>query len=139
LNFLLDTNVLSEIRRPKPNSNVIRWLDEVDEDRCFISVATVGELRHGISLMGAGKRQNTLASWLENDLVDRFDGRILPIDQTIAFKWGDLLAVSKLNGRTMSVMDGWIAATAAVFDLTLVTRNTRDFEATEITLLNPWN
>ena len=139
MNFLLDTNVLSEVRRPAPERKVLGWLDTVDEDRVFISVASIAELRRGIALMDDGRRRDALAAWLANDLSARFAERTLPIDHAIAERWGDLMAQSRRSGVALSVMDGFFAATALAKDLTLVTRNVRDFELFGVRLSNPWD
>lgn len=138
MNFLLDTNVLSEVQRPAPDAKVLGWLDAVDEDRAFVSVASIAELNHGIALMNDGRRREALAGWLANDLPARFAGRILPIDQTVAERWGDLMGESRRSGVALSVMDGFFAATALANGLTLVTRNVRDFESFGVALFNPW-
>lgn len=139
MNLLLDTNVLSEVQRPAPDLKVLGWLDAVDEDRVFISVASIAELRLGIALMDDGRRRNALAAWLANDLPERFAGRILAIDRAVAGHWGDLMAQSRRSGVALSVMDGFFAATALAKELTLVTRNTRDFASCGVALFNPWN
>ena len=139
MNLLLDTNVLSEVLRPAPDLKVLGWLDAVDEDRVFISVASIAELRRGIALMDDGRRRDALADWLSNDLPARFAERILPIDRTIAEHWGDLMAQSRRSGVALSVMDGFFAATALANDLTLVTRNVKDFASFRVPLFNPWN
>ncbi|MDO9299439.1 type II toxin-antitoxin system VapC family toxin [Bradyrhizobium sp.] len=139
MNFLLDTNVLSEMQRPAPDLKVLGWLDAVDEDRVFISVASIAEVRRGIALMNGGRRRDALAAWLTNDLPARFAERILPIDHAVAEHWGDLMAQSRRSGVALSVMDGFFAATALAKDLTLVTRNVRDFAAFGVPHLNPWN
>ncbi|WP_426610831.1 type II toxin-antitoxin system VapC family toxin [Bradyrhizobium sp. McL0616] len=139
MNLLLDTNVLSEVQRPAPDPKVLVWLDSIDEDRAFISVASIAELRRGIALMDDGRRRTALADWLANDLPARFAERILPIDQVVAERWGDLMAQSRRSGVALSVMDGFFAATALANDLTLVTRNVRDFAAFGVSLLNPWD
>jgi predicted nucleic acid-binding protein len=92
MNVLLDTNVLSEVRRPAPDPKVLAWLDTIDEDRVFISVASIAELKRGIVLMDDGRRREALAAWLAIDLPGRFSGRILPIDPAIAERWGDVMA-----------------------------------------------
>lgn len=138
MNFLLDTNVLSEVQRPAPDAKVLGWLDAVDEDRAFISVASIAELKRGIALMNDGRRREALAGWLANDLPARFAGRILPIDQTVAERWGDLMGESRRSGVALSVMDGFFAATALANGLTLVTRNVRDFRSFGVALFNPW-
>ena len=138
MTYLLDTNVLSEVRKPLPNAKVIEWLGSVDEDRVSISVVSLGEIRRGVALMEAGRRRDALELWLQEDLPQRFEGRLLAIDVVIADRWGVLMAGSRKRGVTLNPIDGFIAATAQVHDLTLVTRNTRDFEALGITLFDPW-
>ena len=139
MNLLLDTNVLSEVQRPGPSPRVLAWLDTIDEDRAFISVASIAELRRGLALLDDGRRRAALAGWLAHDLPARFSGRILPIDQVVAERWGDLMAQSRRSGVALSVMDGFFAATALAGNLTLVTRNVKDFAAFGIALLNPWD
>lgn len=139
MNFLLDTNVLSEVQRPAPDMKVLGWLDAVDEDRVFISVASIAELRRGIALMDDGRRRTALAAWLANDLPSRFAERMLPIDHAVAERWGDLMARSRRSGVALTVMDGFFAATALAHDLTLVTRNVRDFAEFGVSLHNPWD
>jgi predicted nucleic acid-binding protein len=138
MNVLLDTNVLSEVKRPAPDPKVLAWLDTVDEDRVFISVASLAELRRGIALMEDGRRRSALAAWLALDLPARFSGRTLPIDPAIAERWGDLMAQSRMGGFALFVMDGFFAATALANELVLVTRNTKDFAPLGAPLFNPW-
>ena len=137
MNVLLDTNVLSEVRRPAPDPKVLAWLDTIDEDRAFISVASIAELRRGIALMDDGRRREALSAWLAEDLPARFAGRILPIDPVIAGRWGDLMAQARQSGFALSVMDGFFAATALDRELVLATRNTKDFAPLGVPLLNP--
>jgi predicted nucleic acid-binding protein len=137
MNVLLDTNVLSEVRRPAPDPKVLAWLDMIDEDRTFISVASIAELRRGIALMDDGRRRDALAAWLAEDLPARFAGRIVPIDSGIAERWGDLMAQARQSGFALSVMDGFFAATALAKELVLATRNSKDFAALGVPLLNP--
>jgi toxin FitB len=139
VNFLLDTNVLSEVQRPAPEKKVLGWLDAVDEDRVYISVASIAELRRGIASMDEGRRRNSLATWLANELPARFAERMLPIDHAVAERWGELMAQSRRSGIALSVMDGFFAATALARDLTLVTRNVGDFAAFGVALRNPWD
>lgn len=138
MTFLLDTNVVSEWVRPAPDRGVVEWLAEVDEDRVFISVMTLAELRYGIERMPAGRRRRRLDEWLRDDLIARFDGRMLPMDTAVAEAWGTMMARSQALGRPMGVADGFIAATAEVHGLALVTRNASDFEAAVKTIVNPW-
>lgn len=139
MNLLLDTNILSEVQRPAPEPRVLAWLDTVDEDRTYISVASIAELRRGVALLEDGRRRTALAAWLAHDLPERFAERILPIDQAIAERWGDLMAQSRKSGVALSVTDGFFAATALANNLTLVTRNVRDLATFGVPLLNPWD
>ncbi|QOZ67006.1 type II toxin-antitoxin system VapC family toxin [Bradyrhizobium arachidis] len=139
MNLLLDANVLSEVRRPAPSPKVLAWLDTIDEDRTFISVASIAELRRGVALLEDGRRRTALAAWLTHDLPARFAERVLPIDHAVAERWGDLMAQSRRSGVVLSVMDGFFAATALANSLTLVTRNVKDFAPYGLSLLNPWD
>jgi len=138
VSFLLDTNVVSEWVRPRPNPGVVAWLAGADEDRVFVSVITLAELRYGIERMAAGNRRKRLDQWLRGELPLRFEGRVLPIDNAIADAWGKIVARCEAVGRPISVTDAFIAATVEVHHLTLVTRNASDFEPTLKTVVNPW-
>lgn len=136
--FLLDTNVLSEWVKPRPNPGVVAWLAEADEDRVFVSVITLAELRFGIDRLAPGRRRTRLDIWLREELTDRFEDRILPVDGPVADACGALLARGEARGRPLATMDAFIAATTAVHRLALVTRNTGDFETLVDTIVNPW-
>lgn len=138
MSYLLDTNVLSEWTKPKPNAGVIEWLSQVDEEEVFLSVVTFAELRHGIERLPAGTHRRRLDEWLRGDLPLRFEGRIVLVDGAIADEWGRLVARREARGRPIQAMDALIAATAEVHDLTLVTRNTSDFQGSVKSILNPW-
>lgn len=139
MNFLLDTNLLSEWTKPRPNPGVVRWLAEADEDRVFISVVTIAELRHGVELLVAGRRRKSLNEWVESGLPLRFEKRILTIDAATADAWGRIVAHREGLGRPIAVMDAFIAATARVHKLTLATRNQADFESSVAMIVNPWS
>lgn len=138
MNFLLDTNVISEPMKAQPNEGVLAWLADVDEDCVFVSVVTITELRYGIERLAHGKRRELLDRWLQKDLIPRFAGRILPVDVDVADLCGKLVALSESKGRPLEVRDGFIAATAEAFGLALVTRNASDFEPTVKTIVTPW-
>ncbi len=139
MSFLLDTNVVSEWVKPQPHRGVITWLAEVDEDTVFLSVVTLAELRRGVDRLPGGRRKERLEVWLCDELPLRFTGRSLGIDDEIADAWGHLVARSEASGRAMSAMDGFIAATAVVHGLTLVTRNVADFRGVLAMIVNPWS
>lgn len=138
MNWLLDTNVISEWVKPRPDQGVMHWLGAADEDRLFISVIVLAELRHGVERMAAGERRRRLEAWLGEALPQRFEGRVLPVDAAVADAWGRLMARGHSAGRPVSAMDAFVAATAQVRGLTLVTRNTADFAALGLPLFSPW-
>jgi toxin FitB len=139
VSYLLDTNVVSEWTRPRPDPGVVAWLADVDEDRVLISVITLAELRHGIERLAIGSRRRRLDRWLRDELPLRFEGRIVPIGAAIADAWGELMARSEAAGRPISAMDAFIAATATAHDLELVTRNVADLRAWIKSVVNPWS
>ena len=139
MNFLLDTNLVSQWAKPRPNSGVVSWLPDADEDRVFISVVTIAELRHGVERLAIGRRRKLLNEWIEGELLFRFDQRILPIDAATADAWGRIVAHREGLGRPIGTMDAFIAATAQVHRLTLATRNQTDFEASVAAVVNPWS
>ena len=134
MNYLLDTNVLSELRKPQRDANVSAWFAGVQGDALFLSVLVVGEVRQGVERL---KRRDpeqaaVFERWLEG-LSIHYGVRILPIDLAVVDQWG------RLNVRDpLPVITGLLAATALVHSLTLVTRNTRDVERSGVTLLNPF-
>ncbi len=138
MNFLLDTNVVSEWIKPRPDEGVITWLNECDEDRIFLSVVTVAELRNGIEHMSSGARRERIDKWLKEELLLRFEGRVLGIDMQVADVWGIFMARVKTSGHFVGPMDACIAAIAEHHGLSLVTRNVADFKAFKIKVINPW-
>jgi len=136
--FLLDTNCISEVVRPRPDRRVLEWMDAADEATLYLSVLTIGEIRKGVAGLAQGKRRMGLERWIEADLQARFAGRIVPIDAAIADRWGSVAAEAKRRGRTLAVIDGLLAATALHHNLTLVSRNVADFTITQVPIFNPW-
>ncbi len=137
--FLLDTNIISELIKPKPEARLAAWVESADEDLLYLSVLTVGEIRKGIVAMEQGKRRAALQSWLETDLKPRFSGRILPIDEATADRWGAIAGEAAMKGITVPVVDGLLAASALQHNLTVVTRNTRNFAGTSVHAFSPWD
>jgi predicted nucleic acid-binding protein len=139
MNFLIDTNVLSEYNRTGgPDPGVKRWLEKTDRQSQYVSVITLAEIQKGIELLAQGKRRVQLEQWLGQDLEAWFAGRVLPVDRQVAARWASLLAQGARAGRPLPAVDSLIAATALAYDLTIVTRNTRDFEGIGATTINPW-
>jgi len=136
--FLLDTNCISELVRPKPNPHVTDWMDAADEGLMYLSVLTLGDIRKGVAGLAQGRRRTHLETWLEVDLQARFSGRIVPINAGIADRWGLLAAEAKRKGKILSVIDGLLAATALHHNLTVVSRNVGDFAAAQVQVLNTW-
>jgi len=136
--FLLDTNIPSELTRPKSDPHVENWLDNTDNDRLFFSVISLGEIFKGITMLPESKRRAQLQQWVEETLRPWFDGRVLPITAAIAERWGILAGQCQQKGRPLKVADGLIAATALEHELTVVTRNVRDYFDLGIGVLNPW-
>ena len=133
---LLDTNVLSELHHPMGSPRVIEGIAR-HQDEMHLSVVTLGEMLYGVRIMEAGQRRSTLESYYAG-LKAAFGGRILPVLESIIECWADLRATQRGRGRVLPLADGLIAATALVHDLTLWTRNTRDFEGTGVRLFDPW-
>ena len=136
--FLLDTNCISELVRNRPERRVLKWMEAADESLLYLSVLTLGEIRKGVAGLPQSRRRSQLEAWLEEDLQVRFAGRILSIDAAVADRWGLLAADAKRKGRTISIIDGLLAATAMQHNLTIVSRNVSDFANTPAAVLNPW-
>jgi len=138
MNYILDTNVISELVARKPNSKVVAWLESVDSDSIYLSVITLGEIKKGIEKLSASKRKNTLDSWFKEELLTRFHNRILPLDLPVLLTWGELTARLEKHGTPLPAIDSLLAATALQAEFTLVTRNTGDFQLAGISLYDPW-
>ncbi len=136
MNFLLDTNIISEFSKDRPAEKVIRWLRGVPDQSLFLSALTVGELRQGIEKLPTSQKRTRLRAWLDELANVRFSMRTLAIDAAVAERWGRLTAET---GRSLPAIDSLLAATALEYNLTLATRNVKDFQAVkELQLLNPW-
>ncbi len=137
--FLLDTNCISEIVRPQPDAKVSAWMKAADENHLHLSVLALGEIRKGATLLPPGAKRAQLEHWLVVDLPARFQGRVLPVNDRVADRWGAITGQARSKGVTVPIIDGLMAATALEHGLTLVTRNVKDFEAVGVAVLDPWN
>ena len=136
--WLLDTNVLSELRRPRPEPNVLAFVAEQPLEQFFISVVTLAEIRFGIELVTDVRRRTELTDWLTLKVRPMFEQRVLPITEDVMLKWRLLVEEGRTSGHTFSQPDLIIAATAAHYGLTLVSRDTGDYARTGVPLFNPW-
>ena len=138
MNYLLDTNVISELIKKAPNANVIRWIENHHESSLFLSVITFGELQKGISKLSDEIKADQLRTWVYEALTKRFEYRILTLDLDVMSTWGRLVGSSEKKGVKLPVLDSLIAATAMVHNLYVVTRNVSDFEHCQVSVENPW-
>ena len=139
MKFLIDTNVLSEALRKRPDDNVAAWFRQTDDSLIYISVATIAEIRKGVTQLPKGKRRDRIDKWLMQGLLQQYAKRIVPVDAEVALVCGELMAEHKRAGYVLYPMDAIIAASALAHGCTLVTRNIRDFERCGASLVNPWD
>jgi len=138
MKYLLDTCVISEAIKPKPDRKVMAWLKKQDEKDLYLSVLTFGEIEKGIEKSIDQKRKNKLKLWVEDDLKRRFEGRVLQIDIRVASKWGEIQGKSEMVGKPLPSIDGLIAVTGLVNSCVVVTRNISDMQQSSVELHNPW-
>lgn len=138
MSYLLDTCVVSELMRPVPAASVSAWFDAYAHAPMFLSVLTVGEIAQGIAKLRESARKTALTDWLQQAVLPKYEGRILDVDGAVALRWGALRGDLIRAGRTPPVIDSMLAATALSHGLTLATRNTRDFEAFGVAVIDPW-
>ena len=136
MSYLIDTNVLSELKKRQPHPGVVAWFEQRDPASLFLSVLTLGELRKGIDMMPSDPRKAALLDWLEIELTGFFAGRMLAVDAHVADAWGRFCAAA---GRPVPAIDSLLAATALAHGLTLVTRNLVDFQHAGLQVINPWD
>lgn len=137
--FLLDTNIISETVRPKPEPRVLAWLENQSPGELFLASQTIGELVRGACKVKEKARRDRFTKWIEDDLGQQFEARILPYTESSARIWGELMGNGDRKGETPSAADAQIAAVAMERELVLVTRNVKDFEKFDLDLLNPWD
>lgn len=135
MSYLIDTNVLSELRRKSPNPAVVKWFEQRPPSTLYLSVLTLGEIRKGIESISDTSRKQALTDWLQTELPAFFTGRILDVDATTADHWGRLVAKA---GRPLPAIDSLLAATASRHRMTLVTRNVKDVAGMAVDVFNPW-
>ena len=135
MSYLIDTKVISELRRKQPDANVVAWFERRTPQSLFLSVLTLGEIRTGIARLIDAKRRQILVDWLQVELPTFFLGRVLSVDAPVADRWGRLQGDAS---RSLPAIDGLLAATALQHDLTLVTRNVKDFQDLGVNIVNPW-
>jgi predicted nucleic acid-binding protein len=133
--FLLDTNVVSELRRKQPEPRVLQWFEQVSDDKLYLSVLTIGEIRRGIERLTDSAQQRRLTDWLEGTLFPWLGSQLLAVNLAVAEQWGHLCASA---GRPLPTIDSLLAATAMEHGLTLVTRNVADFQFAGLKVFNPW-
>ncbi len=139
MTYLLDTCVLSELVARQPNERVVAWFKAARATQMYISAITIGEIKRGIEkLSDDAHRKQSLNEWLEEDLLIRFQGRILVLDTPVMLEWGRLVAGFERRGRKLPSPDSFIAAQALYHRYDLVTRNVKDFLDTGIVIFNPW-
>jgi len=138
MNYLLDTCVISELIKKQPSPNVVEWIADIDEANLFISVLTIGEIHKGIEKLPTSKKKDKLHKWVNIDLKERFNNKIIDIDLHTATTWGKVQAKSEVLGQALPAIDGLIASTGIAHDLIVVTRNIKDMEVSGVSLLNPW-
>ncbi len=138
MNYLLDTNIISELISKQPSLKVITFIEELDEKNVYLSVMTIGEIKAGIEKLDNGIKKEKLSLWLHNDLLERFRLRIIEIDVNIMLAWGEITQKSKVLGKPLPIIDSIIGATCKAKELLLITRNEKDFQNLDIKIINPF-
>lgn len=136
--FLLDTNVISELRKPQPNRIVTGLISAQAEDDLFISEVTFAEIRSGIEQLDDPERRAAISAWLDHTLRRLFEGRTLPISEDVILRWRLMLEAGRRRGHTFGQLDLFVAAIAAHNDLIVITRDVTHFAAASVAVLNPW-
>ena len=137
--ILIDTNVISELWKPGPDSNVLAWIDAQTIETLYLSAITVAELRYGLAMMPDGKRRTIYQERLEREVLPTFAGRVLAFDLDTSKTYAELMARARAEGKAIAKADGYIAATAAMHGLIVATRDTSPFEAGGLVVIDPWN
>lgn len=136
--WLLDTNAVSELRRPKPEPNVVRFISEKPLDALFLTSVTIAEIRFGIERVDNAERRAELVTWLDSQLRPMFEGRIIEASEDVLLRWRVIIEAGRKSGHTFSHPDVLIAAAAAHHNLVVVTRNVGEFVAAGVAVEDPW-
>ncbi len=137
--MILDTNIISEMMRPKPSTSVLDWLNHQDASELFVSTVTVGEIMYVLEALPAGQRRRSLEAGFERLLREAFDTRLLVFDEDVARHYGRLMAARQKMGKPISALDGQIAATALAHRMAIATRNVKDFADSGLKITNPFD
>jgi len=138
VNYLLDTCVISELMRPRPNERVVAWLRAQESETLYLSFLTIGELKKGIAKRGNDARAKRLEKWLVGEIFNAYHDRMIPIAKDESLLWGMICGASERVGRKRPVADSLIAATALAHNMTLVTRNVDDIAGMGVSIFNPF-
>jgi predicted nucleic acid-binding protein len=138
MNFLLDTCILTEFSRKKPEPKVIKWIDSVKEDKLFVSVITIGEIQRGVERLPDSPRKDALLKWVYDGLVERLKDQILPLDTTTLMLWGSMTSWQENEGKPPGILESLIAATALRNNLTIATRYIDVYHRSGAAAVNPW-
>ncbi len=136
--ILVDTNVISELMKPRPSQTVVEWFESTDPATVFVSTVTIAEIVYGLNLLPQGKRRQQLTKAFQAVIAEAFSHRIISFDEAAASMYGELMAQRQKMGRPMAIGDCQIAAIASARGYILATRNVRDFEDCGLTLVNPF-
>jgi len=139
MRYILDTNIISELVKKKPNRQIAAWIDDLDADSVYLSAVSIGEVCKGIERMPLSSRKEQLTNWLHDYLLIRFSDNTFSVDTDVMLTWGKMIARMQASGVSMSVIDSIIAATALHYHCTLVTRNVNHFLSAGVAVLNPWD
>jgi len=138
MKYLLDTSVITELILSAPNQSLVNFVDSLDQEDLYLSAITLGELAKGIEKLPKSQKKQDLEAWLRDDLLIRFEGHIISLDDEVMIQWGKMSARLEALGIILPAVDSFIAATVMTHHMVLVTLNENDFQNTEIEIVNPW-
>ena len=139
MKYLLDTNIISELISKNPNREVVNYIQNLNENKLYLSVITIGEIKSGIEKLDNNTKKEKLSNWLHSELLVRFENRIIDLDVDIMLEWGEINQNLKNIGKCLPVMDSLIGAICSAKGFVLLTRNKKDFKNLEINIINPFD